>query len=148
MKNVKFRGKTPIPRLGSKFRGPRQIVGPSDNILTLATSAQCRAEKPHYLSGNLPTSAARRGKPTTVPRAKLPTSTAPRGKPTTVPRENLPTSAARRGKPTTAPRANLPNSRCAPNNEMSLQVTQHNYVDDIGHRAPDRAITCHFLNTP
>src|SRR6218665_2352974 len=83
MKNVKFRGKTPIPRLGSKFRGPRQIVGPSDNILTLATSAQCRAEKPHYLSGNLPTSAARRGKPTTVPRADLPTS--PRPPPTTTP---------------------------------------------------------------
>src|SRR6218665_697027 len=74
MKNVKFRGKTPIPRLGSKFRGPRQIVGPSDNILTLATAAQCRAEKPHYLSGNLPTSAARRGKPTTVPRANHPNS--------------------------------------------------------------------------
>src|SRR6218665_40670 len=74
MKNVKFRGKTPIPRLGSKFRGPRQIVGPSDNILTLATAAQCRAEKPHYLSGNLPTSAARRGKPTTMPLANLPTA--------------------------------------------------------------------------
>ena|SRR6218665_2325023 len=35
MKNVKFRGsnsveKTQIPRLGSKFRGPRKTVGPSD----------------------------------------------------------------------------------------------------------------------
>ena len=65
--------------------------------------------------------------------------------------ENLPTSSARvnlstaaENLPTTAPRTNLPNSRRAPNNEMSLEVTQHNYFDDIGHRAPDRAITCHF----
>ena len=32
MKNVKFRcKKTQIPRLGSKLRGPRQTVGPTDD---------------------------------------------------------------------------------------------------------------------
>src|SRR6218665_1509419 len=46
-----------------------------------------------------------------------------------------------------AEKTSLPPRR-APNNEMSLEVTQHNYVDDIGHRAPGRAITCHFLITP
>src|SRR6218665_2749075 len=150
MKNVKFRGKTPIPWLGSKFRGPRKIVGPSDNILTLATSAPRSAVRknltilaetslpPRRAAENLP---LWRGKKTSL----LPRRAA----------ENLPlcrwqTSLPPRRtaeKPPLPPRRaaeNLPNARRAPNNEMSLEVTQHNYVDDIGHRAPGRAIACQF----
>ena len=29
---LNFRGKTQIPRLGSKFRGPRKTVGPIDDV--------------------------------------------------------------------------------------------------------------------
>src|SRR6218665_504988 len=77
---------------------------------------------------NLSTSAARRGKPHYHGAApNLTTSAAPRK--TSLPR--------RRGQTSLTPRR-------APNNEMSLEVTQRNYVADIGHRAPGRANTCHF----
>src|SRR6218665_1977440 len=112
--------------------------GPAE---TLATSA------PRV---NLSTSAARRGNHPYLrraPRENLSTS---------APRVNLSITAARRRKPPylrgTTRKTSLPRRRgqtsltprCAPNNEMSLEVTQRKYVDDIGHRAPGRANTCHF----
>ena len=135
MKNVKFRGKTPIPRVGSKFRDPRKIVGPSDNILTLATSA--------------PRSAVRKNL-TILAETSLPPRRAAENLPLCRWQTSLPPRRAAEKPPLPPRRAaeNLPNARRAPNNEMSLEVTQHNYVDDIGHRAPGRAITYHFLITP
>src|SRR6218665_497880 len=59
--------------------------------------------------------------------------------------ENLSTSAGHRGKPPYLCRGQTSlTPRRAPNNEMSLEVTQRKYVDDNGHRAPGRANTCHF----
>src|SRR6218665_2276629 len=120
MKNVKFRGKTPIPWLGSKFRGPRKIVGPSDNILTLATSAPRSAVRKNLTilaETSLPPRRAVENLPpcrphTSLPPPRPPAKTLPlcRGQPSLPPRravENLPLcrwqtslpSAARRGKP-------------------------------------------------
>ena len=146
-----------MPKSGSLYMIDMLV---SVNILTLATSAPRSAarKKPHYLSGK-PRYLRGRGRPFYLIAAGKPlyfrdalrkTSLAPRPRKTSLP------SAERRGKPLYlrgAPRkTSLPwrrgqtslTPRRAPNNEMSLEVTQRNYVDDNGHGTPGRANTCNF----
>src|SRR6218665_3220733 len=124
-----------------------------------SSSARKTSLPPRRAAENLPTTAATEDLSTSSPRVNLSTTAARRGKPLNPPRraaENLTTTAPRRGKPhylrgtprkTSLPRPRGQTSltpRRAPNNEMSLEVTQRNYVDDIGHRSSGRANTCHF----
>src|SRR6218665_3910608 len=132
---------------------PRKIVGPSDNILTLATSAPRSAVRKNLTilaETSLPPRRAAENLPLCRWQTSLPPRRAPENLPPCPRQTSLPPRRAAEKPPLPPRRAaeNHPNARRAPNNEMSLEVTQHNYVDDIGHRAPGRAITYHFLITP